>query len=106
MLNPICRTSKSFLRKQLVSIFSRGIVTDPELLKVIPQQPEKSLFSTLISEALSNEESKKLEQELSIKVNSSEREDKLRPYKKLETFELARNDYKSIFKEFPNGKIY
>jgi hypothetical protein len=104
MLNRISKISKKALSFQLASIFSRSIITDPQIKKLIPEEPEKSLFSTLISEALSEEESKKLENELAVKVNPKWRQDELRPYKKSENFELQRTDYRNIIKEFPHGK--
>lgn len=75
---------------------------DPE--KKIPDQPEKSLFSSMINKILNEEQAMELEKNTELKIKSKAGEEGLRNYKKLEKFELARQDYKEIMKEHPYGK--
>lgn len=71
----------------------------------IPDQPEKSLFSSLIRAAFTPEESKQLEKEYSLKFSDENKSKELRPYNKAKNFELTRTDYAKIVQENPVGKL-
>lgn len=76
---------------------------EPE--KKIPEQPHKALFSSMINEILSEDQTKELEKNTELKVQSKPKEEGLRVYKKLDNFELKKQDYNDIMKENPHGKF-
>lgn len=85
-------------QKQSQGIFYRNIRPEG-----VPNYPEKSLFSSVIEQDLSPEESLALAKEHSIAFSSKETQNELRPFKKLADFELTKSDYTHINHKNPQG---
>ena len=101
-------TSKSkcfshHLFKQCQRPFYTYVFPDPRRT-TIPEQPEKSLFSSFIKSEYSPEQSQELESEYNLKFNNQESEKQLRPFKKVSNFELTKSDYSAINDKNPLGK--
>lgn len=99
-MQKICKniTSRLFFQKQSQGIFYRNVRPEG-----VPQYPEKSLFSSVIEQDLTPEESLALSKEHSIAFSSKETQNELRPFKKLANFELTKSDYSQINNKNPNG---
>ena len=89
---------KILFNKQHQGIFYRSV--QPQN---VPDQPKKSLFSSVIEQNLSPEESMNLTKEHSIAFSSKDNQTELRPFKKLTDFELTKSDYSQINSHNPNG---
>ena len=96
---------KNNISKHIHSSFKRNYLLnfldekDP-----LPQYPEKTLFTSLITQNMASDEITQFEQEFNIKVGDNEPTN-LKPFQKINNFNLKKIEYESIMKKNPAGRV-